>query len=302
MPASATSVLGSARSAPPLVVSSYTLGTTVSFADRVAAAAAAGFDGIGLRAENYWDALDSGLDAAAMAEIASTAGVPVLEVEYLTGWGTAADRIAEQQRKERTVVEMAHAFGVRHLNAGLLEHLPPDRITEAFAGLCDRVGSDLTVALEFMPYSGVPDLGTAWQVVRDAGRPNAALIIDVWHWARAGMTAADLVSVPAESIIAVQLCDVLAEPMDPPRRESLGYRLPPGQGHGDAAGMVRALHQHGVAPAVVTVEVISDALVADGVGPAARTVHQAALEVLHAAATQVAHENASLGGRGPALS
>jgi sugar phosphate isomerase/epimerase len=300
--AAATAVLGTPGTAPPLVISSYTLGTTVPFADRVAAAAAAGFQGIGLRAENYWDAENAGLNAATMAEIASTANVPVLEVEYLTGWGTAADRTAEQQRKERTVVEMALAFGVRHMYAGLLEHLPIDQITEAFAGLCDRVGSDLTVALEFMPYSGVPDLATAWQVVRDAGRPNAALIIDVWHWARAGMTAADLASVPAESIVAVQLCDVLAKPMTPLRTESWGYRLPPGHGHGDAAGMVRALHDHGVAPALVTVEVISDALVAGGVGQAARTVHQAALEVLHTAATQLAHRNPSAGRRGAASS
>jgi sugar phosphate isomerase/epimerase len=123
-------------------------------------------------------------------------------------------------------------------------------------------------------------------VVRDAGRPNTALIVDVWHWARAGMTAADLAPVPAESIVAVQLCDVLAEPMDPPRSESLGHRLPPGHGHGDAAGMVRALRDHGVAPTVVTVEVISDALVAGGVGEAARTVHRAAVDVLLAATAQ----------------
>lgn len=281
--ASPTAVLGTPASAPPLVISSYTLGTEVPFRGRVAAAAAAGFEGIGLRAENYWDAQDAGLDAATMREIAASAGVPVLEVEYLTGWGRPADRTADQQWKERTVVEMARAFGVRHLNAGLLEHLPVDRITEEFAGLCDRVGSDLTVALEFMPYSGVPDLATAGQVVRDAGRPNGALIVDVWHWARAGMTAADLASVPASSIVAVQLCDVLAEPMTPLRSESLGHRLPPGQGHGDAAGMIRALHDHGVTPVIVTAEVISDALVAGGVERAARIVHEASLDVLRAA-------------------
>lgn len=282
--ASPTAVLGADGAAPPLVISSYTLGTEVSLPERVRAAAAAGFDGIGLRAENYWDAQEAGLDGAAMAEIASTAGVPVLEVEYLTGWGSAADRTEERRRKERTVVEMARTFGVRHMNAGLLEHLPGDQITEAFAGLCDRVGEDLTVALEFMPYSGVPDLATAWQVLRDAGRPNAALIVDVWHWARAGMTAADLAPVPAAKVLSVQLCDVLATPMDPLRAESLGHRLPPGQGHGDAVGLVRALHDHGVAPAVVAVEVISDALVAQGIEHAAFTVHTAAVDVLRAAA------------------
>jgi sugar phosphate isomerase/epimerase len=72
--------------------------------------------------------------------------------------------------------------------------------------------------------------------------------------------------------------------MDPLRAESLGHRLPPGQGHGDAVGLVRALHDHGVAPAVVAVEVISDALVARGVEHAAFTVHTAAVDVLQAAA------------------
>jgi len=263
----------------PLVCSSYTLGTEVGFADRVRAAAAAGYDGIGLRAENYWDA---GLDDAGMLAVAERLGVRILEVEYLTAWGTPADRDEAQQEKERTVFSMARAFGVRHVNAGLLEKLPLDVMTDAFAALCERAGPDLTVALEFMPYSGVPDLATAWQVV--ANVPTGALVVDNWHWARAGQQPADLDGVPAERIVSVQLCDVRAQPMQPPRAESLGHRLPPGQGHGDTVGLVRALSAHGVTPAVMAVEVISDELVARGVDVAARVTADAAREVLAAAA------------------
>jgi sugar phosphate isomerase/epimerase len=266
----------------PLVLSSYSLGTEVSFPDRVAAAAAAGFDGIGLRAENYWDAQASGLDGAAMAELAGEAGVPVLEVEYITAWGSAADRDAAQQRKEQAVFAMARTFGVNHINTGLLEKLPVEAIAQAFAELCDRAG-ELTIALEFMPYSGVPDLATAWRILREADRPNSALIIDVWHWARAGMTPQDLAPVPAERIVSVQLCDVQQTPMDPLRTESLGHRLPPGAGYGDTAGLVRALQAHGVRPDLVAVEVISDELVAAGVDTAAHTVAAAARDVLGAA-------------------
>ena len=266
--------------APPLVVSSYTLGTEVSFPERVRAAAEAGFAGVGLRAENYWAAQWAGLTDADMLEVAGARGMCIREVEYITGWGTAADRDAAQQHKERTVFHMARTFGVRHLNAGLLEKLPPVQIAEAFAALCDRAGPDLTVALEFMPYSGVPDLASAWRILQDANRPNSALIVDVWHWARAGMTAADLDPVPAEKIVAVQLCDVLEHPMEPLRAESLGHRLPPGQGWGDAVGLLTALQAKGVRPAVMTVEVISDELVARGVDRAARTVADAARTVL----------------------
>jgi len=262
----------------PLVCSSYTLGTEVGFPDRVRAAATAGYDGIGLRAENYWDA---GLDDTAMLAVAEQHGLRILEVEYLTSWGTTADRNEAQQEKERTVFSMARAFGVRHLNAGLLEKLPLVVVIEAFAGLCERAGHDLTVALEFMPYSGVPDLATAWRIVEPV--PNAALIIDGWHWARAGQQAADLVEVPPERIVSVQLCDVRAEPMEPLRAESLGHRLPPGRGYGDTVGLLRALAAHGVVPAVMAVEVISDELVARGVDVAAQVTADAARAVLAAA-------------------
>jgi sugar phosphate isomerase/epimerase len=216
-----------------------------------------------------------------MLSLAAQHGVRILEVEYLTGWGTPADRDEAQQTKEQTVFHMARAFGVRHLNAGLLEKLPLDTVAEAFAALCERAGPDLMIALEFMPYSGVPDLATAWQVVQSA--PNGRLIVDAWHWARAGQQAPDLEDVPPERIVSVQLCDVRKEPMQPPRAESLGHRLPPGQGYGDTAGMVRALAEHGVTPAIVTVEVISDELVARGADIAARVTADAAREVLASA-------------------
>jgi len=241
-----------------------------------------------MRAENYVEARRAGLGDRDMLEIAGSHGIRILEVEYVTAWGTAADRDPAQQDKERTVFHMARAFGVRHLNTGLLEHLPLDVVTEAFDALCERAGDDLTVALEFMPYSGVPDLPAAWEVLRGAGRANSALIVDVWHWARAGMAPRHLDAVPADRIVAVQLCDVLAEPMQPSRAESLGHRLPPGQGYGDAVGLVRALRDHGVAPAVVAVEVISDDLVARGVDVAARTTADAARDLLALATSRSA--------------
>jgi sugar phosphate isomerase/epimerase len=262
-----------------LVVSSYTLGTEAAFEDRVRVAAEAGFAGIGLRAENYWDARTAGLNDDAMQAILDRHGVRVMEVEYLTAWGTAEDRDAAQREKEQAVCHMARTFGVTHLNAGLLERLPVEVIIEAFAALCRRVG-DLTVGLEFMPYSGVPDLPTGWSVVRDAGEPNGALLVDAWHWARSGTTTEDLEPVPPDKIVAVQLCDVLAEPMTALREESLHHRLLPGDGYGDVVGMIRALQAKDVQPRIIAVEVISDDLVSRGLDLAAHTSITAAREVL----------------------
>jgi len=263
----------------PLVISSYTLGTEVSFEDRVRAAAEAGFTGVGLRAENYWDARAAGLDDDAMLAILDRHGVRVMEVEYITAWGTERDRDAAQREKEQAVYHMASTFGVTHVNAGLLERLPVDVITEAFAALCRRA-SELTVALEFMPYSGVPNLRTGWDIMRGASEPNGALLVDAWHWTRSGTKPADLAPVPADAIVSVQLNDVAEQPMDQLRKESLHHRLSPGQGYGDVAGMVRALKTKGVQPRVITVEVMSDELLARGLKAAAHAVIVAARKVL----------------------
>src|SRR6476646_2061234 len=104
-----------------LVISSYTLGVEVPFEERVQVAARTGFAGIGLRAENYVDAKASGLDDDAMKDILARHGIAVMEVEYLTGWGSESTRDAAQHDKEQTIFHMARTFGVSHMNAGLLD-------------------------------------------------------------------------------------------------------------------------------------------------------------------------------------
>jgi sugar phosphate isomerase/epimerase len=148
----------------------------------------------------------------------------------------------------------------------------------AFAALCERAG-EVRVALEFMPFGGLPDLASAWDVVRRAGRPNAGLLVDAWHWSRSGAVAADLETVPAESVMAIQLSDVAERPLADARRETLHHRLAPGEGHGDPAGMVRALRGRGVR-AMVSVEVMSDELLAVGSAACAERVMAGARRVL----------------------
>ena len=56
-------------------------------------------------------------------------------------------------------------------------------------------------------------------------------------------------------------------------------------GYGDTVGLVRGLASRGVRPAVMAVEVFSDALVARGVEIAAQVSADSAREVLASAAT-----------------
>lgn len=268
---------GAALDAERITLSALTLGTEVSFADRVAAAAAAGFRGLGLRAQDYAAARGAGWDDAAMQGALDRAGLELTEVELLAGWA-AEDDTPSHAENEATVIHVARTFGAHHVNAALFQTLPLDLVVERFAALCDRA-PDVRVALEFMPFGGLPDLATSWEVVRRAERPNAGLLLDAWHWARAGTTPSALAAVPPERVFGVQLSDVGERPLADRRQETLHHRRVPGEGCGDVAGFVDVLRAAGVT-APVSVEVMSDELLARGSRAAAAAVMAGARSVL----------------------
>lgn len=270
----------------PLTISSYTLGTEINFEDRVKIAKEAGYDGIGLRAETYMLAVKQGYSDERMLEILAEHDMKVTEVEYITLWADPNKTIETpetllQQFKEQTIYHMARLFGVGHINCGLMEKYPAEVHIQAFKELCTRA-KELVIGLEFMPYSGVPDLASAWNIVKEADCDNGMLILDTWHWARANMTAADLEGVPAEKVVSIQICDVLERryPDTILRDESMHDRLCPGTGWGDTEGFLRALKAHGIKPRVVGTEVISDPILSQGYQKAAEQNYKTSIEVI----------------------
>jgi sugar phosphate isomerase/epimerase len=119
------------------------------------------------------------------------------------------------------------------------------RLIGSFAELCDAATPyHLAVALEFMPYSKVPDSNSALRIVRQARRSNAQIVLDFLHASRSRMTRADLAAIPPEWLSYAQLCDAPAE--IPATREGLIHtarraRLLPGDGGIDICGMVQDL-------------------------------------------------------------
>jgi sugar phosphate isomerase/epimerase len=259
--------------ADALTLSALTLGRDAGFEERVAAAARAGFVGIGLRAEDYLHAVASGLNDADLQTVLDRYGMVVTEVELLTEWVGAPGRRA----KEEAIFHIARTFGVHHLTAALLRRPPPD-VVHSFRQLCRRAGPH-RVALEFVAFGGLPDPASAWDVINRAGVSNGGLLVDAWHWNRAPAGAKDLRRIPAERIFGVQLSDVGPVPHADLRVEALHYRLPPGEGVGDVAGLVTRLRAAGVT-APLSVEVLSDELLAQGLQATADRVMAAARTVL----------------------
>ncbi len=256
----------------PITVSSWTLGDQCTFEERVKAAKEAGFEGIGLRAETYVDALNEGLFDADILAILKKYDMKVTEVEYIVQWAEE-HRSYEQKYKEQMCFHMCELFGVNHINCGLMENYSVAHTAQKLKELCHRAGK-YTIGVEPMPYSGLPDVKKAWAVVKESGCENAKLILDSWHWLRANqpLDLSVLEGIPAEKIVSVQINDVYERPYAASilRDESMHDRLAPGTGCGDTAAFCRLLREKGIAPKALGVEVISDAILAKGVAYAAK--------------------------------
>ena len=156
----------------PITVSSWTLGDQCKFEDRVIAAKKAGYDGIGLRAETYVDALAEGLHDEDILAILDKHGMKCTEVEYIVQWAED-NRSYEQKYKEQMCFHMCELFGVKQINCGLMENYSVEHTAQKLRELCQRAGKWI-IGVEPMPYSGIPDIKKGWAVVKAADCENAS--------------------------------------------------------------------------------------------------------------------------------
>jgi sugar phosphate isomerase/epimerase len=271
-----------------LISSHYTLagGNPVEparydFATRVAAAAKAGFTGIGMHFAEYQAERAAGMTDGSMRAVLEDHGIGVPELEFIWGWQEAPGEQlrVEGEGYERLCYEMADAFGSRVVNVGdigMPEDMPPlDDVTERFADLCDRAAEHgLLVALEFLPWSGIPDVATAWRIVDGAGRANGGLLVDTWHHLRGVADEAALRAVPGGRVFVVQVSDAPADPEGPYMEDTMLRRRLPGEGDLDLVGFLRTLEALGV-DCPVSVELFNPGFQALPAEEAARLAHDA---------------------------
>lgn len=230
-----------------------------SFSDRVLAAAAAGFRGIGIGAVDYLDARRSEFSEEQLADYVDRHGLRVVELEFLTDWWREAD-VRGVRLEEDLLFYLADLLHVPQINVGLFAEVPFEVQHQQFRRLCTRAADHgVRVALEFMPYSSLRTLDQARELISRAGSDNAGLMLDAWHWHRSGGTLEELRTLSATEVFAVQLCDAAAVPAEDLRHEGRHGRLLPGDGVVDLTGFLAALGEIGVT-VPLAVEVLSDEL------------------------------------------
>ena len=227
----------------PLSLSYYTV-PELAPPEMVTAAAASGFDYVGVRLLNGQPGRDL---APLMADAA-------LRRETLAALRDTGLRVLDSSGARlipsTDVVAFAPFFettaqmGARHV---LATGDDPDdaRLAARFAQLCDEAARfGLTVDIEFVPWMTIADLAAAARMVRAVNRANLGIAVDALHFDRSHSRVSDLAALPRAWFRYIQLCDAPAQWS--PERAALLHaatqeRLFPGEGTIDLVGLLRAL-------------------------------------------------------------
>jgi sugar phosphate isomerase/epimerase len=257
--------------AEDLVLCSGTLRRDATFEERIAAAVAGGFAGISMWGRDYNLARSEGLTDADLVAMLEQSGLSVAELDPVWSWLPGASDVHIPPHLDREDVfcfgeddlfAVADAVGARSVNAVDVfgGSWTLESAAEAFAGLCRRAAEHgLLVQLEFLPWSRIPDLRAAWDVVIDAGEANGGITVDAWHYFRSGPDPALLEGIPGAHILGVQLSDGPASPEVDLVDATLHERLLPGEGEMELASLVAGLRRTGT-DAPFGIEVFSDRL------------------------------------------
>jgi sugar phosphate isomerase/epimerase len=199
------------------------------------AAAAAGFDGIGLRLNR-----SPGLpfypvagDPAVVREVKralARSGLPVLDI--LSFYLQAETDV----RAFAGALELGAEIGARYVMV-IGDDPEWTRLRDNFGRLCDAAAAHgLACSLEFATQRRVGRLSEALRLIAEAGRSNTVLCLDFLHLARSGGGPDDLRSLDPKLLPYAQITDGLVTPAKPDLRArgtidtGLAERRMPGEG------------------------------------------------------------------------
>ncbi len=241
----------------------------------LAATKAAGFDGAGIWG---FHVMFGGDDAA---RVVADCGLSIESIDAAISWADGPTDAALGEIEG--LLALADQVDAPLIVATTLGPVADQSAAaDGFAAIAARAAdAGRTLALEFLPWTGVPTLAAANGIAGHADSPAGGILLDTWHWARqpGGPNLELLRSLPTDRIAYVQLSDATDSPTDDLNAEAMTGRLLPGAGVVDFAEIWSALDSIGASP-LVAAEVLSTELVAEGPEEMARRVHDACRAVL----------------------
>ena len=239
----------------PLVASYWTLAvgaaphtdhehSTSPFAERVAAAARAGFEGFGIWHADLEHTLKS-LTLRDMHGILADHGMKHIELEFLTDWWIKdGERKAACDARKQLLLDAAEALGAHHIKVGDFFNTPcpMPQLIDAFAALCREAreyGTD--ILFELMPFANINTLAGALELVTQADARNGGIVLDLWHIVKLGVPYAEAARIPARFLGGIEINDgTIKAPWDLVE-DTINHRRLCGEGEFDVKGFVATM-------------------------------------------------------------
>ena len=236
-----------------VTLSFHTLGE-VDLETRCEAAAAAGLRKVGLsiRRTRVW-LRDH--PVAELADLLGRHGIVVGELEVLRPLG------AEPDEHEDFALGLARELAVPLIQAIGPGAGGPGECAARLARLADRAADQgTTISLEFLPFTNVPTIAAAAELVDTADRANLGICLDAWHLYRSGGSVADVAG-RWPRVASIQLDDGPLTPdvLDDLLTDCMHHRRLPGDGEFELVALLSGAERHG-GDYSLSVEVISDRL------------------------------------------
>ena len=214
------------------------------------ATAKAGFKGVSLWAFHHLAVVGGGMSSDEVQALHTDLGLAAPVTEALIGWESGDKDVIDQSCL--ATLDVAKQYGSETVAAVVMGPTLDsfDAATAGFTHLAERAAErGLKVCVEWLPWSGLPDLKSAWKLVQDTGRDDTGLVVDTWHWIRqaGGPDVETLRQIPGERIHVVQIDDATATgPSD--MAETMTQRLLPGDGDVDFDELLGVLDEIGADP------------------------------------------------------
>jgi sugar phosphate isomerase/epimerase len=218
--------------------------STAPFADRVAAAARAGFTGFGIWHADLEHTLRS-ITLGDMHRILDDHGMKHVEIEFLSDWWLEdGERRAASDAKKRMLLKAALALKAHHIKVGDLFNTPVEmpQLVDGFAALCleaREYGTD--ILFELMPFARINTLPDALELVTCADAPNGGIVLDLWHLVKLGISYADAARIPMRFVGGVEINDGTFTAPWSLFEDTINHRRLCGDGEFDVRGFVTTM-------------------------------------------------------------
>ncbi len=241
---------------PPLCLNAFNgsafLGEKENLRGWIDGAAAAGMPLLGPDAFTLGQWTEQGHTLPALAQHMRDAGVgcgTIAASAMLDGGPHALPMLMQ-------AADAADALGARFLQVNMdgTGHAARQAALEQAVTALD--GRGLTLAIEYMPQTGLNSVSETVALARHVGTDKAGAMIDIWHHSHGPDDWDALTAVPLDAIAYIELDDALPDPGDDLIHEMINRRTFPGEGRFDVPRFLSIMAGKGYS-GMVSVEVLN---------------------------------------------